>query len=167
MTKNLVFKAQALDNSSPDPVELRGEQLAPDDSAKRQEAASLVSSVIKSGSRIYEKDGVLLTEDGRRFVVEVPSVERDVVGRIAPIICCGNYDSTVDDAFSATVVVDLNDFSKRIGRNILPKHIQLAQESFTVLKKKSGTRKLLRLVWVGAAVLGVLTLAYLILSTGS
>lgn len=165
MTAKLIFWAQALDNSTPDHIELLGEQLAPDDSTKRQEAVSLVSGVVKIGSRIFDQRGAQLTEDGRRFVVEVPSLERDRAGRAAPIVCCGDYDSTVGDTFGAYVVVELNDFAKRIGRNILPEHCELVRESFRVLKKKSSTRRLVRLVGTGAVLLSVLALAYWVIST--
>ena len=165
MTAKLTFWAQALDNSTPDHIELRGEQLVPGDSAKRQEAVSLVSGVVKIGSRIFDQRGTQLTEDGRRFVVEVPSIERDRAGRAAPIVCCGDYDSMVDADFSASVVVGLNGFAKRIGRNILPEHCELVRESFRVLKKKTSTRRLIHLVGIGTVLLSVLALAYWVIST--
>jgi len=135
VTEMLIFWAQALDNASPDHIDMRGEELSPDDTLRRQEAVSLVSGVVKAGSRIFDQRGVQLTEDGRHFVVEVPSAERDRAGRTAPVVCYGEYDSTVGDALGASVAVGLDDFAKRIGRNILPEHFELARESFAELEK--------------------------------
>ena len=167
MTEKLIFWAQALDNASPDHIEMRGEELSPDDTVRRQEAVSLVSGVVKAGSRIFDQRGVQLTEDGRHFVVEVPSAERDRAGRTAPLVCYGDYDSTVGDALGASVAVGLDDFAKRIGRNILPEHFELARESFAVLKKKSSTRKLERVVAIGAVALALLAQAYWLVSRAS
>lgn len=164
MTEKFIFWAQALDNASPDHIDMRGEELSPDDTVRRQEAVSLVSGVVKAGSRIFDQRGVQLTEDGRHFVVEVPSAERDRAGRTAPIVCYGDYDSAVGDALGALVAVGLDDFAKRIGRNIHPEHFELARESFAVLKKKSSTRKLERVVAIGAAALVLLALVYWLVS---
>ena len=101
MTEKLIFWAQALDNASPDHIEMRGHKLSPDDNVQRQKAVSLVSSVVKAGSRIFDRQGVQLTEDGRHFVVEVPSAERDDAGRTAPIVSYGDYDLTAVDAVGA------------------------------------------------------------------
>lgn len=137
MNKTLVFWAQALDNISPDHIELYGEHLSPNDSVKGQEAVSLVSSVVKAGSRVFDRDCVRITDDGRRFVVAVPSVERDCSDRIAPIVCCGEYDSTVEDAFIVDVANGLGDFAKQIGRNVLQEHLDLLiRELPLILKKK-------------------------------
>ncbi len=165
MTDKSIFWAQALDNASPDHIETHGEELPPDDTARRQEAVSLVSNVVKAGVRVFDRRGVQLTEDGRHFVVEVPSAERDRAGRTAPIVCYGDYDSTVgDDGLGASVAVGLDDFARRIGRTILLEHFELARESFAELKKKSSTRKLVRLVTLGAVAFALLALAYWLVS---
>lgn len=152
MTEKLIFWAQALDNSSPDHIEVRGEELPPTDSARRQEAVSLVSDVIKKGERIFHQQGVQLTEDGRSFVVEIPSEQADQVGRSAPIICCGDYDSTVDEAFGASVAVSIEVFAHRIGRTVDHEHCVLTRDSFRDLKKKYLMRKLVRLALMAALV---------------
>jgi hypothetical protein len=116
MIKKLVYGAQALDNASPDHINLRGEELLPEDTMRRQEAVSLVSNVVKSGSLIFNEGGVQLTEDGHGFVVEVPSEQLDQAGRTAPIVCYGEYDARIDKAFRAFVATGINDFAHRIGR---------------------------------------------------
>jgi hypothetical protein len=161
--KKFIFWAQALDNTSPDHIHVRGEELPPSDAARRQEAVSLVSAVVKFGTRVFNQKGVQLTEDGYHFVVEVPSVERDLAGRTAPIICYGDYDLKVVDVLSSLVSFELDDFANRIGRNILPEHRTLAHRSFRILKKKSSVRKVGRLAMGGAGVLAFLALVGLLL----
>ncbi|KAB2911236.1 MAG: hypothetical protein F9K40_01165 [Kofleriaceae bacterium] len=160
MTEKFILWAQALDNASPDHFDVRGDELSPDDSVRRQEAVSLVSAVIKNGARVYENGGVLLTADDRHFVVEVPSAQRDRAGRTAPIVCYGDYDATVGDALGASVAVALDDFAKRIGRTLQTEHFDLARASFEALKKKSSTTKLVRTVGIGAMGLVLLAIVY-------
>lgn len=166
MTDKFILWAQALDNASPDHFEVRGKDLKPDDSVQRQEAVSLVSSVIKSGARIFDQSGVLLTADDRHFVVEVPSAQLDRAGRTAPIVCYGDYDATVGDVLGASAAVALDDFAKRIGRTLQPEHFELARASFKALKKKSSTTKLVRTVGIGAVGLVLLAIVYWLAQKG-
>ena len=136
MTENFIFWAQALDNASPDHLEVRGRELSADDSARRQEAVSLVSRVVKSGKLLFNARGVQLTADDQCFVVEVLSVQRDRVGRTAPIVCYGAYDRDVGDALGVSVAAGLVEFAGRIGRTLQPEQFELARESFAALKKK-------------------------------
>jgi len=158
VTEKFIFWAQALDNASSDYFDVRGDELSSDDSVRRQEAVSLVSSVITSGTRIYEVSGILLTENDRHFVLEVPSVQLDRAGRTAPIICYGDYDATVGDTLGASAAVALDDFAKRIGRTLQPEHFELVRNSFEFLKKKYSTKKLVRKVWILA--IAILAISY-------
>ncbi|WP_061953323.1 hypothetical protein [Cupriavidus pauculus] len=160
MTEKFILWAQALDNASPDHLEMRGKVLEPDDTVQRQEAVSLVSSVIKGGKRVCEKSGVLLTADDSHFIVEVPSAQRDSAGRTAPIVCYGNYDATVIDVLGASAAVALDDFARRIGRTLQPDHFELARASFETLKKKSSTAKLVRTAGIGTVGLVLLVIVY-------
>jgi hypothetical protein len=160
VTEKFILWAQALDNSSPDHFDVRGEELPADDSVRRQEAVSSVSSVIKNGARVYEVNGVLLTADDRHFVLEVPSAQRDRAGRTAPIVCYGDYDAAVGDALGASAAVALDGFAQRIGRTLLPEHLEIARASFEALKKKSSTTKLVRTIGIGAVALVLLAIVY-------
>ncbi len=160
MTEKFILWAQALDNVSPDHFDDRGEELSADASARRQDVVSLVSSVIKSGTRVYEVSGVLLTADNFHFVLEVPSAQRDNVGRTAPIICYGDYDAAIEDELGDSAVVALGAFVKRIGRTLQTEHINLVRDSFDSLKKKSSIVRLLRTVGIGAVILVLLVLVY-------
>lgn len=165
MTRRLVYWAQALDNASDDHIRLREEDLAPEDSVRRQEAVSLVSNVIKSGSRIFGESGVVLTTHGHLFVVEVPCAERDRADRAAPIICCGEYNRVMDDAFGALVAEDISNFARRIGRTILPEHMGVVRGAFGDLKKKE--RRILAVGGIALVALVLLVLVYVLASRGS
>ncbi len=172
MKEKFIFWAQALDNTSPDHFYARGDELSVDDSARRQEAVSLVSSVIKNGKHVYEDGGVLLTADAHHFVIECPSAQRDRAGRIAPIVCYGEYNSAVGDELVTSVPVALEHFAKRIGRTVQPDHLKLVDTAFKYLvekkspykrvdrflKKKISTTKIERIM-IGAGALTLLAAA--------
>ncbi len=164
--EKFILWAQALDNSSPDHFDVRGKMLSADDSVRRQEAVSSVSSVIKNGTRVYDVSGVLLTADDRHFVLEIPSAQRDLSGRTAPIVCYGEYDVVESDALGASVAVALDVFAKRIGRTLQPEHFKLMRISFETLKKKSSMTKLVRTVGIGALALAFLAIVYWLAQRG-
>lgn len=160
MTEKYIFWAQALDNSAPDHIEVRGEELEAGESLRRQEAVSLVSRVVKSGECIFHMGGVLLTADTQHFVIEVPSVQRDKVGRTAPIVCYGVFEREVGDEFGASVAVGLDAFAKRIGRSLQPEHSELIRESFAILKKKSSTKRRIRNTAIGIVAFALVAIGY-------
>lgn len=160
MTEKYIFWAQALDNSAPDHIEVRGEELEVGDSLRRQEAVSFVSRVVKSGERIFDVGGVLLAADTQHFVVEVPSVQQDKIGRTAPIVCYGGYEREVGGALGASVAVGLDAFAKRIGRSLQPEHSELIRESFEVLKKKSLTKRRIRNGAIGIVAFALVVIGY-------
>lgn len=135
MTERLRFWAQALDNTSPDHFDMRGEPLAPDDSAARQEIVSRVSRVARSGSRVFQRDGVRLLADGRHFVVEVASVQRDEAGRIAPVVCYGSCSRNDTLPVDETVVA-IVEFAAGIGRSVHPEHVELIHAALSAQQKK-------------------------------
>ena len=141
MTKKLMFLAQSLDNESPDPIELGGKMLQPDDTIRRQQAISLVAAVAQSGTQIFAKKGVRLMELDCRLLLEVPSEQTDNSGRTAPMVYCFEQ-ATVDDHSWQSIAADLSDFAQRIGRTIHPDYLEVQKEAFAALKKKRRMRKL-------------------------
>lgn len=164
MTGKFILWAQALDNASPDHFEFRGEALTADDTVRRQEGVSSVSTVIKKGTRLFDVSGVLLTADERNFVLEVPSAQRDRAGRTAPLVCYGEYDASEGDALGASAAVALDDFAKRIGRTLQPEHFELVRTSFKAREKKSS--KLVRAAGIVVATLVLLFTVYWLAQTG-
>ena len=164
MSELLVLWAQALDNSSPDQIELRGERLPEHDSARRQEAVSTVSAVVRNGTRLYDEGGVRLTEDGGRFVLEVPTAQSDLAGRTAPVVCCGLGDPLQGEELVSATRTWMEDFCIRIGRTLLAEHVERVFPAFAVLKKKYLRRRLVRMAILGAATMATLALVAWLLS---
>ncbi|UPL20479.1 hypothetical protein [Alcaligenes faecalis] len=160
MTDKFILWAQALDNASPDHFDVHGKDVEPDDTIQRQEAVSKVSSVIKNGARLFEQKGVLLTANASHFVVEVPSAQHDYAGRTAPIVCYGDYGTTVGDELGSAVAVALNAFAKKIGRTLQPIDSELARMSFEALKKKSLMTKRVLNVGIGVAGLVIFVIIF-------
>lgn len=159
MTVKFSYWAQALDNASSDHILLYGEELSPDDPVRRQEAVKLVSAVVKQGVRLFDSGGLQLTADSQHFVVEIPSAQRDLAGRIAPIICYGEYNDSVIEGLGAEVFAGLTEFGLSIGRTLRPEYSNLTREAFAALKKKSSRTRLARV-----ATIGLLALIFLILA---
>ena len=120
--------AQALDNISPDDIEVTGANLS------REAAVSRVYGVIEHGKRVYAADGIQLTQHAGQFVLEVPSTAQDQVGRTAPIICWSEYEADLSDRFAALLATDIEDFAKRIGRDLVDRHAEkIAQDRKSVV----------------------------------
>jgi len=160
MTEKFIFWAQALDNSSPDLITVRGEAIGADDSLRRQKAVSDVSHVVKSGNRIFDTRGVQLTADAQNFIIEVPSVQQDRDGRTAPIVCYGQYDREIIANLSDYVADSLCEFVRESGRSIKPEHIELVHQAFSELKKKNQKRRIAFGTVIGAAALTIAILIY-------
>lgn len=166
MKDKFIFWAQALDNSSPDHIDMHGEALSPHDTVRRQEAISRVSNVVKGGTCIFESNDVHLTADAHHFVVEVPSAQRDERGRTTFIVCCGEYSLANGDTLGATVATGLEEFAQRIGRSIQPDHAALVRAAFVALQQRDSTKKLVRAVAFGAAALVLFALGYWLAARG-
>jgi hypothetical protein len=133
MIRELAFWAQALDNLSADEMEIREEDLS------RDQVASLSTSVARSGTKIYNEVGVQLVANDHLFVLEVPCAQRDQAGRIAPIVCFGEYNfgGFGDEDRGELVVKALNEFANHIGRTIEARHCDIVQEAFSTLEKRA------------------------------
>lgn len=158
MKGNFVFWAQALDNSSPDHVNVGGGDLLPNDNERRQKAVSSVSHVVKVGSRIFDEAGILLVIDDKHFVLEILSLQCDNAGRAAPIVCYGNYEVTNNDILWKSVADGLDKFAKQIGRDVMPEHRDLIYKSFSVLEKELSRRKKKFVIFVCGIIMVVLLL---------
>jgi hypothetical protein len=148
MIRESAFWAQALDNLSADNIEVCGWQ---GETLSRQQVVSLITSVVRSGTRIFDELGVQLTADSYRFVLEVPCVQRDQGGRVAPIVCLGEYafyPFEYDERGKSTVEA-LDAFAKSIGREIERQKSECALKAFDVLEDRSKhpLRSTLRDIW--------------------
>lgn len=156
----LVIWAQALDNESPDHIYVQGRELTEDYAEERQNAVSKVSKVTRRGVRVFESSGVRLTADRLNFVIELPSVQRDVVGRIAPIICYGDCDRNTDAEFGARIYGRMREFAAAIGRDLHSEHLGVIRDAFAVLKKKTALRTMTNWIASAALMLALVLAAY-------
>lgn len=115
------FLAQNLDNASPDVMSVQGRLLVatrlrdPD----RVRLSRAVSTMTRDGKRI-EVDGTtargFVLDD--QILIESPSPERDVAGRLSPIVCIGRRGQPADDFWCAALIDELEEFSERAARTM-------------------------------------------------
>lgn len=134
MPNHFSFWAQALDNTSPDHFYHEGIELPADEKAKRREVVVLVSNVIKQGHKKYDDGGVLLTSDHRAFVLEVPVLEQDVLGRGGAITAYGPISS---NEMEVSFLRELNAFATDVGRSFLPDTLERVHGALIFLGKNN------------------------------
>lgn len=163
MTEQRVFWAQALDNASPDHIEVSGKLLAAGDTGPRQAATAQVSGVTKAGRTIFSSGGVRLIVDRRRFVIEVRSSDTDHAGRIAPIVHCDEYNGAGDGTFGDAMIEEIDQFARRIGRTIPPAHREEVREALRSLRKWHVRGRRRRAAIFGTVALIMLVVLYHVL----
>nr|WP_294503901.1 hypothetical protein [uncultured Rhodopila sp.] len=155
MIRPLRFKAQALDNTSPDHYQIGDELLTVEDQAQRRQVTNMISEVARNGTPLLKAGGAELIFQHRDFLAQVYSEQRDHAGRRAPILCCGEFNHSDDPQAIIQAIIG---FAAKIGRTVDPGHIQAIRDKFAKSKKKSPTLPLA--VGIGIALL----LAVLMLS---
>ena len=135
-----IFWAQALDNASHDHIKMNGRSLGPSEESERERAVSVVTRVVREGNTIFEGLGVRLIVDRLSYVLELPSSERDAVGRIAPIVCCGDSKLMREESFVQNILCELTNFAKGIARSVSSEDVARARKAFEELKKRDGNR---------------------------
>ncbi|KPF86310.1 hypothetical protein IP70_08375 [alpha proteobacterium AAP38] len=136
------FKAQALDNTSPDHYQIDNELLTDDDEARCRQVTKAISEVALEGKRSLKADGAELITDRLRFLVQVYSEQSDRSGRRAPILCCGELDREDDLWAERRVIIDaIQSFAAKIGRTVERRHIQ-AIENELARKEKFKKRQM-------------------------
>ena len=135
MSGPLSFKAQALDNTSPDHYQIGDEILPDEDHARPRQVTNVISEVARKGTPVLKAGGAELILQGPRFLVQVYSVERDRAGRRAPILCCGEFSRSDDPQ---AIIQAIERFAKNIGRTVEPGHIQAIRDSLAKLKKSKS-----------------------------
>ena len=146
---SLSFRAQSLDNQSPDPVEINGEILEEEDVDKRQELIKKISKV-SQGTKVFSEDVHTAFLHGDEFILQTPSDQLDAAGRISPILCYGHGP---DEPSPGEVVEALVRFAEDIDRTISDvnkKKAHQSVEAIVIEKKKRRNRKIL---WLAAALL--------------
>lgn len=141
MKEALSFKAQALDNTSPDFYQFGDELLKPEDQVARQQITNTISDVSRNGDYHLKDDGAELIVAGRTFLAQVSCKERDIAGRRASIVCCGEFAGDEDPAYQTeTIIGAIHTFATRIGRTVESTHLEAVRNQLVDLKKKRSMR---------------------------
>ena len=155
------FWAQSLDNKSPDMFATdRPTNLVPkEDEHTRSRIVTRISNASR-GVLIGPVAGVVAHLAGSEFVIKAPCEERDVAGRLAPVVAVGSIPTGPSEGFADDTTREFREFAATINRRLLPATLRaienLAQD---LLKKKRRTRRLL--VSVGCVVvLAILLLGW-------
>lgn len=130
---NLSFRAQSLDNQTPD-----------EEVTERRDLAEKISEVSLNGTRVFSKGSHTAFLLGDKFLLKTPSDQLDDAGRIAPILCFGHVPDEPPKSWSSDVVNSLVGFAERIGRTISDDKQKVARhgvEAILEMKKKNRRRR--------------------------
>ncbi|QCG92717.1 hypothetical protein E6C67_02035 [Azospirillum sp. TSA2s] len=160
MNGPLSFKAQALDNTSPDHYQISDELLPADDQTRRRQVTNQISEVAREGEVLLQANGAELIFHRSRFLVQVYSEQLDQAGRRAPILCCGEFNSNDEPrAECENLIQAIRGFATKIGRTVEPEHIQAISGRLAKLKKKNRTGPLTVGVGIGVLLIALLLVA--------
>tara|TARA_R110000787_G_scaffold86057_11_gene183395 strand:+ start:10340 stop:10822 length:483 start_codon:yes stop_codon:yes gene_type:complete len=131
MNASLCFKAQSLDNTSPDHYQIGTDLLTDNDTIRRQEIADKIADIMRQRSFPLKSNGAELILYRRKFLAQVHAVQTDEAERRAPIICIGEFDQKrASRADVQCVIQALEDFAAKINRTIEPEHIKFLGSAF-------------------------------------
>jgi hypothetical protein len=148
MSRPLSFKAQALDNTSPDHYQIGEELLSARDEARCYQVTKTISEIARDGTLRLKKGGAELFVQRERFLAQVYSEQLDQVGRRVPILCCGAFGLTDDPE---AIIEAIHGFAAKIGRTVAPGHIKAVRDGLAEVKKK----RCLTLLFAGAGVIAL------------
>ena len=143
MSDTMRFKAQALDNISPDHYQYNGELLG-EDSAWCGMITRKISEIAIDGIYLLkDESGAEIMHHGGFTLIQCDSEQRDVAGRRAPILC---YDVIVFGEDPSHIVAGIVDFAKKIGRAVDQSQLQRIATKLKEKPRKSFLRSLFRTV---------------------
>lgn len=151
----LSFRAQSLDNKTPDPVAVQvGNQIIPEeDMDKRQELAQNISEVVSDGTQVFSEGSHNAFLHGDRFLLETPPEELDDAGRVTSILCYGCVPDKPPRSWSGNVVKAVIGFAERIGRTISPESRDIAGQGVDAVLEERIKKNRMRVI--GKTLLGV------------
>lgn len=150
---NLWFRAQSLDNQSPDPVEFNNQRITEEDVGKRQELAQKISKVSLDGTQVFAEGSHAASLHGNKFLLKTPSDQLDDAGRIAPLLCYGCVPDELPVSWSSDVIKAMIGFAERIGRTVSPKNQEITGRGVDAILTE--TQKKSRMHVTGKALWGV------------
>ena len=146
---DLSFRAQSLDNQSPDPAEVNKHLLGKEDVEERQELAQKISKVSLDGTQIFLEDSHTASLHGDEFLLQTPSNQLDEAGRIAPLLCYGCVPDEPLDSWPEDVVKAVVGFAERIGRTISDDNqemVRLSVEAIILAQEEKKRRSRMRVM---------------------
>ena len=146
--------AQALDNTSPDEIEVPGDDLT------REDVVAHVYRVIEVGKRIHASNNVKLISHRDQSVLEVISTVRDQAGRSAPIVCYVRHETSLTNSTASELAISFAQFGAKIGRDLPEGYDVEIARAINALKKNSRTKLTRTLVVVTLAGAALAVLAY-------
>ena len=136
MSFNLIFWAQALDNSSNDYLEERNKEIA--DVKIRNELSGKFFTIKQTGETFYKEDNFELTKNRDSILIKLNSNEKDIQGRVAPVLClCENAFLNVNgfcSEFKKAMESGSGGFADRVKRSFNEENVK---EICSELKRKN------------------------------
>lgn len=139
MTKKTeVYFAQALDNISADHIQLNEEILETAQKDKRASAIAFISKISGHEQLRALSGAVKMIASPYGYLIELPSVEFDQSGRIAPILYASAYDANqeIKDRDGDVILEGLKAFANKIGRTLDNRHGKDINACLRELSKK-------------------------------
>lgn len=159
MRSMFTFWAQAFDDVGPDHFFHQGQCVEEDNALERQSIVSKVTRIALDGKQYFDINHVKLIADSSFFVTELPMVERDLRGRISPIVCYGSCNLIKEDGFEESLCKEIDAFASSIGQGVAPQTLALVREAFRFLKKKRLQQRVARLATILVAAFSLLGIA--------
>ena len=152
-----ILFAQSLDNVSPDDFVVGGVSMGPDMEDVRRHAKAKFAQVTRVGTAAEIGEGVRIIWGAEHYVVAVAPPERDVAGRVAPMIAYGTWEAEAGEAFGRDVGEQLARFADSIGRTVSQRQIAAIATAFESKKKRRQRGRVI--VLVALAVFGLACVA--------
>ena len=124
MNNQLYFTAQALDNTSSDHYKIGEDILSDNNTVERMAVTELISKITDRGERLILSTEAELLIWRNLFLIQVYSEQQDVLGRKAPILCCGKLNFIIQPVI---IIQAIQQFAENIGRTVSPLHLMVIQ----------------------------------------
>ncbi len=160
---DLSFRAQSLDNQSPDPAEINNRRLTEENVDERQELAQKISRVSLDGTQVFSEGSHVVSLHHDEFLLKTPSDQLDDAGRTAPLLCYGHVPEDPQESWPSEVVTAVVGFAERIGRTISGESQKKAHHGVEAIVKKKRKDRSRRKVLLWSAFLAVLSVVAVVL----
>ena len=137
----LSFRAQRLDNTGPDHMEVGRHLLSEGSIVERQKFAQDISRISIHDSQVFSDRYHSAFLLNGKFLLKTPSDQLDNADRVATIITYGSVPDDVPQNWPNDVVAELTGFAGRIGRTICKENREVAQCAMQFVVEKECLRR--------------------------